>query len=58
MIGFSEGLFLIHSTPFAVVAMPPAFGKNQGSEHRQSKKVASFLINTKGSLKNTILDAE
>jgi hypothetical protein len=38
--------------------MPPAFGKKQRSAHRPSKKVASFLINTKGSLKNIILDAD
>jgi hypothetical protein len=51
MIGFSEGRFLIHSTPFTVVAMPPAFRKNQRSAHRQSKQVVSFLVKTKGSLK-------
>jgi hypothetical protein len=38
--------------------MPPAFRKKQRPAHRQSKKVASFLITTKGSLKNTILDAD
>jgi hypothetical protein len=38
--------------------MPPAFRKKQPPAHRLSKKVAPFLINTKGSLKNTILDAD
>jgi hypothetical protein len=53
VIGFSEGRFLIHSTPFAVVAMPPAFWKNQRSAHRQSKQVVPFLVKTKGLLKYT-----
>ena len=58
MIGFSEGRFLIHSIPFTVVARPSASGKNNRSDHRLSKKVVPFLINTAGSLKTIMLTAD
>ena len=58
MIVFLEDRFLIHSIPFTVLAMPPACRENQRSEHRQAKKVASFSINTEGSLENINLDAD